>query len=61
MKKQGADYVVDSANDTFSFTILWRSVGARETKKDLVLDGEVLKSAIVEFASVVAQIGRAHV
>lgn len=48
-----ADYVVNSANDTFGFTILWGSVRTREAQKNPMCGGEVLKGAAVEFTSVI--------
>jgi hypothetical protein len=49
-----ADYIINSANYAFGFTILWGSVWTREAQKNPMCGGEVLEGAVVEFTSIIA-------
>ena len=53
MEKEGAFDLVDSTNDAFSLTVLWGSIGTRETQLNPMVGGEILEGVVDEFMSVI--------
>ena len=53
MKDYIPHHVRDSADYSFGFAILWRSVGAREAKLDAMGGEKGVKLLVVEFTSIV--------
>ena len=53
MNKQSAHTVVNCAKDTLSLPVLLRSVGARETELNAVLEEERAQSVVIKFPTIV--------
>ena len=54
MDEQCAADNAQRTNDAFSFTVLWGSIGTRETQLNPIVSGEILEGVVVEFSSVIA-------
>jgi hypothetical protein len=54
LKKQGAQHIIDGAEDALGFTILWRSVGTRHSQKYHFGGKECISGDIIELTTIVA-------
>jgi hypothetical protein len=54
LKKQGAQYIIDVAEDALDFTILLRSVGTRHPQKYPFDGKECARGGIIELTAIVA-------
>ena len=53
LEQKGANSVIDSANNPFSFTILRRGVGARHAEMDALAEKEGAGAGVIKLAPVV--------
>ena len=53
MNEKGADNVIESTERPFSLSVLRRSVRTRETKKDTVLEKEIVIFEVVKLTAIV--------
>lgn len=54
LEKEGANDIVSSVNNAFSFTILGRSVGARHSEMNAMGQEESAGAEVIELAAVVS-------
>jgi hypothetical protein len=54
LKKQGAQHIINGAEDALVFIILWRSVGRRHPQKYPFGDEECARGYIIELMTIVA-------
>jgi len=53
LKQQGANDIIYGANNTFSFTVLRRGVGARHAEMDALAEKEGAGAGVIKLAPVV--------
>jgi hypothetical protein len=53
LKKQKTQHIIDGAEDTFSFTVLWRSVGTRHPQKYPFGGEECARGGVIELTTIV--------
>jgi hypothetical protein len=53
LKKEGAQYIINGAEDVLGFTILWRSVGTRHPQKYPFGDEECMRGGVIELTTIV--------
>ena len=54
MKKHGAHTVIEGTKNTFSFTVLWGSIGAGKMKNDAVGSKQVVHGMINKFCPIIS-------
>jgi hypothetical protein len=53
MDQHGAHRVIEGTKDTFSFTVLWRSIGAGEMKNDAMGSKQVVHGMVNKFCPII--------
>ena len=54
MNKHGTYRIIEGTEDTFSFTVLWRSIGAGKVKNDAVGSKQVVHGMINKFCPIIS-------
>jgi hypothetical protein len=53
LKEQGTQHIIDSANDAYDFTVLWRSVGTRHPQKYPFGGEECVRGGVIKLTAIV--------